>query len=83
MRLFGRRPRNAADREKIAPATVERDANIAEMKAKMRPLGLPSTGSARFAPAMSGITDWNQGFFLKMLGARIAYKKTQGRQWVR
>ncbi|CAN5861540.1 leucine--tRNA ligase [soil metagenome] len=77
---FGLPAENAAIEKKIAPAAWTR-ANIAEMKAQMEPLGLAFDWSREIATCDPGYYKWNQWFFLKMLEAGIAYRKTQVVNW--
>jgi leucyl-tRNA synthetase len=77
---FGLPAENAAIDKKIAPAQWTR-ANIAEMKAQMRPLGLSIDWSREIATCDVEYYKWNQWFFLKMLEHGIAYKKTQVVNW--
>jgi len=77
---FGLPAENAAIEKKIAPAQWTR-ANIAEMKAQMRPLGLSIDWSREIATCDVAYYKWNQWFFLKMLEHGIAYKKTQVVNW--
>src|ERR1044071_1535714 len=77
---FGLPAENAAIEKKIAPAVWTR-ANIAEMKAQMRPLGLAIDWSREIATCDVEYYRWNQWFFLQMLEHGIAYKKTQVVNW--
>src|SRR4026208_2239721 len=77
---FGLPAENAAIEKKIAPAQWTR-ANIAEMKAQMRPLGLSIDWSREIATCDAEYYRGNQWVFLKMLAHGNAYRKTQGVNW--
>ncbi len=77
---FGLPAENAAMANNVAPGTWTR-ANIADMKAQMRPLGLSIDWSREVATCDPGYYKWNQWFFLKMLEKGIAYRKTQIVNW--
>ena len=77
---FGLPAENAAIANGVPPAQWTR-ANIADMKAQMRPLGLAYDWSRELATCDPGYYKWNQWFFLKMLEKGIAYKKTQVVNW--
>jgi leucyl-tRNA synthetase len=77
---FGLPAENAAIDNGVPPARWTR-ANIDEMKAQMRPLGLAIDWSRELATCDPGYYRWNQWFFLKMLEKGIAYKKTQVVNW--
>ncbi len=77
---FGLPAENAAMANKVPPAEWTR-ANIADMKAQMRPLSLAFDWSRELATCDPGYYKWNQWFFLKMLDKGIAYKKTQVVNW--
>ena len=77
---FGLPAENAAIANSVPPAQWTR-ANIADMKAQMRPLGLALDWSRELATCDTGYYKWNQWFFLKMLEKGIAYKKTQVVNW--
>ncbi|MCP5269765.1 MAG: leucine--tRNA ligase [Burkholderiaceae bacterium] len=77
---FGLPAENAAIDNKRPPADWTR-ANIADMKAQMKPLGLAIDWSREVATCDPGYYKWNQWFFLKMLEKGIAYKKTQVVNW--
>jgi leucyl-tRNA synthetase len=77
---FGLPAENAAMANHIAPGAWTR-ANIADMKAQMRPLGLSIDWNREVATCDPGYYKWNQWFFLKMLEKGIAYRKTQIVNW--
>jgi len=77
---FGLPAENAAIDRKVAPGEWTR-ANIADMKAQMRPLGLAIDWSRELATCDPGYYHWNQWLFLKMLEKGIAYRKTQIVNW--
>ena len=77
---FGLPAENAAIDNGVPPAQWTR-ANIADMKAQMRPLGLAIDWSREVATCDPGYYKWNQWFFLKLLDKGIAYKKTQVVNW--
>ena len=77
---FGLPAENAAIDNGVPPAQWTR-ANIADMKAQMRPLGLAIDWGREVATCDPGYYKWNQWFFLKMLDKGIAYKKTQVVNW--
>ena len=77
---FGLPAENAAIDNNVPPAQWTR-ANIADMKAQMRPLGLAIDWSRELATCDADYYKWNQWFFLKMLDKGIAYKKTQVVNW--
>jgi leucyl-tRNA synthetase len=77
---FGLPAENAAIANNVPPAQWTR-ANIADMKAQMQPLGLGFDWSRELATCDPSYYKWNQWFFLKMLEAGIAYKKTQVVNW--
>ncbi|CAD5373153.1 leucyl-tRNA synthetase [Rubrivivax sp. A210] len=77
---FGLPAENAAIDNNVPPAAWTR-ANIADMKAQMRPLSLAFDWSRELATCDPGYYKWNQWFFLKMLEKGIAYKKTQVVNW--
>ncbi|MBL8340091.1 MAG: class I tRNA ligase family protein, partial [Rubrivivax sp.] len=77
---FGLPAENAAIDNKVAPAKWTR-ANIADMKAQMQPLGLAFDWAREVATCDPTYYKWNQWFFLKMLEAGIAYRKTQVVNW--
>ncbi|MBL8360870.1 MAG: leucine--tRNA ligase [Rubrivivax sp.] len=77
---FGLPAENAAIDNHVQPATWTR-ANIADMKAQMRPLGLAFDWQREVATCDPSYYRWNQWFFLKMLEMGIAYKKTQVVNW--
>jgi leucyl-tRNA synthetase len=71
---------NAAIDNNIAPATWTR-ANIADMKAQMRPLGMAFDWSREVTTCDPAYYKWNQWFFLELLDKGIAYRKTQVVNW--
>ena len=73
---FGLPAENAAIANNVPPAAWTR-ANIADMKSQMQPLGLAFDWSRELATCDADYYKWNQWFFLKMLEAGIAYRKTQ------
>ena len=77
---FGLPAENAAMDNNVPPAQWTR-ANIADMKAQMRPLGLAIDWSREVATCDPSYYRWNQWFFLKMLEKGIAYRKTQVVNW--
>ena len=77
---FGLPAENAAMANGVPPAQWTR-ANIADMKAQMKPLGLALDWSRELATCDPGYYKWNQWFFLKMLEKGIAYRKTQVVNW--
>jgi leucyl-tRNA synthetase len=77
---FGLPAENAAIANHMPPAAWTR-ANIADMKAQMQPLSLGFDWSRELATCDPSYYKWNQWFFLKMLEAGIAYKKTQVVNW--
>jgi len=79
---FGLPAENAAIDNNVPPAQWTR-ANIADMKAQMRPLGLAIDWSRELATCDPDYYKWNQWFFLRMLERGIAYKKTQIVNWTR
>ncbi len=77
---FGLPAENAAIANGVPPAQWTR-ANIADMKSQMQPLGLAFDWQRELATCDPGYYKWNQWFFLKMLQAGIAYRKTQIVNW--
>ena len=77
---FGLPAENAAMDHNVPPAQWTR-ANIADMKAQMKPLSLAFDWSRELATCDPSYYKWNQWFFLKMLEKGIAYKKTQVVNW--
>jgi len=77
---FGLPAENAAMDNNVPPAQWTR-ANIADMKAQMKPLSLAFDWSRELATCDPSYYKWNQWFFLKMLEKGIAYKKTQIVNW--
>ena len=77
---FGLPAENAAIANGVPPAQWTR-ANIADMKSQMQPLGLAFDWQRELATCDADYYKWNQWFFLKMLEAGIAYRKTQIVNW--
>ncbi len=77
---FGLPAENAAIEKGVAPAKWTY-ANIADMKAQMRPLGLSIDWSREITACDPNYYRWNQWLFLKMLDKGIAYRKTQVVNW--
>ena len=77
---FGLPAENAAIANNVPPAAWTR-ANIADMKSQMQPLGLAFDWTREVATCDPSYYKWNQWFFLKMLEAGIAYRKTQIVNW--
>src|SRR5213075_2235482 len=72
---FGLPAENAAMKNGVPPAKWTRD-NIAAMKAQMQALGLAFDWSRELATCDPAYYKWNQWFFLKMLEAGIAERRT-------
>ena len=77
---FGLPAENAAIKNRVAPAKWTWD-NIAYMKRQMQAMGLAIDWSREVAACDPKYYKWNQWFFLKMLEAGIAYRKTQVVNW--
>ena len=77
---FGLPAENAAMKNGVPPARWTRD-NIAAMKAQMQALGLAFDWSREIATCDPSYYKWNQWFFLKMLEAGIAERRTQIVNW--
>ena len=77
---FGLPAENAAMKNGVPPARWTRD-NIAAMKAQMQALGLAIDWSREIATCDPAYYKWNQWFFLKMLEAGIAERRTQVVNW--
>jgi leucyl-tRNA synthetase len=77
---FGLPSENAAMKNGVPPARWTRD-NIAAMKAQMQALGLAIDWSREIATCDPSYYRWNQWFFLKMLEAGIAERRTQTVNW--
>ena len=77
---FGLPAENAALQNKVPPAQWTRD-NIAAMKAQMQALGLAIDWSREVTTCDPAYYKWNQWFFLKMLEAGIAERRTQIVNW--
>jgi leucyl-tRNA synthetase len=77
---FGLPAENAAIAAGRPPAEWTR-ANIADMKAQMRPLGLAYDWQREVSTCDPSYYRWNQWLFLKMLERGIAYRRTQVVNW--
>ncbi len=77
---FGLPAENAALKNKVPPAKWTRD-NIAYMKGQMQALGLAIDWSRELATCDAAYYRWNQWFFLKMLKAGVAERRTQVVNW--
>jgi leucyl-tRNA synthetase len=77
---FGLPAENAAIKSREAPAKWTYD-NIAYMKKQCQAMGWAIDWSREFATCDPAYYKWNQWFFLKMLEAGIAYKKTGIVNW--
>ena len=77
---FGLPAENAAMKNGVPPARWTRD-NIAAMKAQMQALGLAFDWSREVTTCDPAYYKWNQWFFLKMLAAGIAERRTQVVNW--
>ena len=77
---FGLPAENAAMKNGVPPAHWTRE-NIAAMKAQMQALGLAIDWSREVATCDPAYYKWNQWFFLKMLEAGIAERRTQVVNW--
>ena len=77
---FGMPAENAAIRSQVPPAQWTYD-NIAYMKKQMQSMGLAIDWSREMCACDPDYYKWNQWFFLKMLEAGIAYRKTQTVNW--
>ncbi len=77
---FGMPAENAAIANAV-PSAQWTYANIADMKAQMRPLGLAFDWSREITTCKPEYYRWNQWLFLKMLEKGIAYRKTQVVNW--
>jgi leucyl-tRNA synthetase len=77
---FGLPAENAALKNKVPPAKWTRD-NIAYMKGQMQALGLAIDWSREVATCDASYYKWNQWFFLQMLKAGIAERRTQVVNW--
>ncbi len=77
---FGLPAENAALKNNVAPAKWTYE-NIAYMKKQCQAMGWAIDWSREFATCDAEYYKWNQWFFLKMLEAGIAYKKTQVVNW--
>jgi len=77
---FGLPAENAAMKSGEAPARWTYD-NIAYMKRQLQAMGLAIDWSREFATCDPAYYRWNQWFFLKMLEAGIAYRKSGTVNW--
>jgi leucyl-tRNA synthetase len=77
---FGLPAENAAMKSGEAPARWTRD-NIAYMKHQLQAMGFAIDWSREFATCDPAYYRWNQWFFLKMLEAGIAYRKSGTVNW--
>ena len=77
---FGMPAENAAINSQVPPAQWTYD-NIAYMKKQMQAMGLAIDWSREMCACDPEYYKWNQWFFLKMLEAGIAYRKTQTVNW--
>ncbi len=77
---FGLPAENAAIKNKVPPAKWTYD-NIAYMKQQMQAMGLAIDWSREVATCSPDYYRWNQWFFLKMLKAGIAERRTQVVNW--
>lgn len=77
---FGMPAENAAIQSQVPPAKWTYD-NIAYMKKQMDAMGLAIDWSREMCACDPEYYKWNQWFFLKMLEAGIAYRKTQVVNW--
>ena len=77
---FGLPAENAAMKNKVPPARWTHD-NIAHMKAQMQAMGLAIDWSREVTTCAPDYYRWNQWFFLKLLEAGIAERRTQVVNW--
>jgi len=77
---FGLPAENAAMKSGEAPARWTHD-NIAYMKKQLQAMGFAIDWSREFATCDPAYYRWNQWFFLKMLEAGIAYRKSGTVNW--
>ncbi len=77
---FGLPAENAAMQNNVPPAAWTYD-NIAYMKKQLQSLGFALDWSREIATCRPDYYRWNQWFFLRMLKAGIAYKKTGTVNW--
>jgi len=77
---FGLPAENAAIKNKVPPAKWTYD-NIAYMKQQMQAMGLAIDWSREITTCSPDYYRWNQWFFLKMLKAGIAERRTQVVNW--
>lgn len=77
---FGLPAENAAMKNKVPPAKWTYD-NIAHMRGQMQAMGLAIDWSREVTTCQPAYYRWNQWFFLKMLEAGIAERRTQVVNW--
>ena len=77
---FGLPAENAAMKSGQAPARWTHD-NIAYMRAQLQAMGFAIDWSREFATCDPAYYRWNQWFFLKMLEAGVAYRKSGTVNW--
>ena len=77
---FGLPAENAAMKSAQAPARWTHD-NIAYMKQQLQAMGFAIDWSREFATCDPAYYRWNQWFFLKLLEAGIAYRKSGTVNW--
>jgi leucyl-tRNA synthetase len=77
---FGLPAENAAIKNQVPPARWTYD-NIAYMKRQCQGMGWAIDWSREFATCSPSYYKWNQWFFLKMLEAGIAYRKSGVVNW--
>ncbi len=77
---FGLPAENAAISNKVPPAKWTRQ-NIAYMRKQMQALGFGIDWTRELATCDPDYYRWNQWFFLRMLEAGIAYRKTGSVNW--
>jgi leucyl-tRNA synthetase len=77
---FGLPAENAAMKNKVPPAKWTYE-NIATMKGQMQAMGLAIDWSREVATCSPAYYKWNQWFFLKMLEAGVAERRTQVVNW--
>jgi leucyl-tRNA synthetase len=77
---FGLPAENAAIKGREAPARWTHD-NIGYMKRQLQAMGFAIDWSREFATCDPAYYRWNQWFFLKMLEAGIAYRKSGTVNW--
>ena len=77
---FGLPAENAAMKNKVPPAQWTR-ANIADMKAQMKAMGLAIDWSREVTTCTPAYYKWNQWLFLQMLERGICERRTQVVNW--